>query len=103
MIDLTDLQQEILKILREYSEPLGPSAIADKLSLSKDRERSKIHYNLTKLKEKGIVVVCLEEGKYWINKEEFEIIKELEIKILELLAEKEYYPKELEEFMIYAA
>lgn len=94
--DLTNLQQEILKILRESSEPIGPAAIADKLGLSKHRERSKIHYNLKILKEKGIVI-CPEEGKYWIIKEEFEIVNELELKILELLAVKEYYPEELEE------
>lgn len=96
MTDFTNLQQKILRILRESSEPLGPAAIADKLGLSRDRERSKIHYNLTKLKEKGIVI-CPEEGKYSITKEEFEIIRELELKILELLAVEEFYPKELEE------
>lgn len=96
MTNLTELQQKIQKILQESSEPLGPAIIANKLGLSRDRERSKIHYNLTKLKEKGIVI-CSEEGKYSINKEEMEIIRELETKILNLLAEKEYNPRELEE------
>lgn len=96
---MTKLQQDIQKILKESSEPLGPAAIANELGLSRDRHKSKIHYNLTKLKEKGIVI-CLEGGKYSINKEDLEIIRELEIKILELLAEKEYNPKELEEKLV---
>lgn len=96
MTDLANLQQEILKILRESSEPIGPAAIAGELRLSKDTKRSKIHYHLKILTREGLVF-CSEKGKYSIIKEEFEIVKELELKILELLAVKEYYPKELEE------
>jgi DNA-binding transcriptional ArsR family regulator len=94
--DLTNPQQEILKILRESSAPIGPAAIACKLGFSKDTKRGYVHNHLKILKEKGIVI-CPKKGKYSIIKEEFEIVKELELKILELLAVKEYYPKELEE------
>lgn len=96
MTDLTELQQNIQKILQESSYPLGPSKIGEKLGLSKERSKGKIHYNLKKLVEKEIVV-CSEEGKYSINKDKLEIIRVLENEILNLLSVKEYYPKELAE------
>lgn len=96
MTNLTELEQEIQKILKESSESLGPSDIAGKLGLSRERHRGKIHYHLKILNKKGIIN-CSGKGKYSINREELEIIRDLELKILELLAVKEYYPKELEE------
>jgi DNA-binding transcriptional ArsR family regulator len=95
MTNLTEIQQRILKVLRESVKPLGPTEIADNLGLSKETERSKVYYNLKKLKNEGLVI-CSEKGKYSVSKEDLEIIRELQNEILDLLAVKEYYPKELE-------
>lgn len=96
MSNSTALQQKIRKILQESAEPLGPSAIAKKLGL----ERNRIHHHLKKLKEDGFLISS-DKGKYSINKDVMEIIRDLEEKILHLLALKEYYPKELKQKLGY--
>ncbi|WP_406661895.1 ArsR family transcriptional regulator [Methanolobus sp. ZRKC3] len=96
MTNLNEIQQRIHRELSESPNPLGPTEIADKLGLSKETEKSKIHYNLNALKKKGLVTYH-EKGKYSVNKDEMEIIKGLENEILNLLTVKEYNPRELEE------
>lgn len=92
MINSTEWRQKILEILQESAEPVGPTTIAKKLRI----ERNKVHYHLKKLKDDALII-SPEEGKYSINKDEMEILREIETKILHLLSSKEYYPKELQQ------
>lgn len=97
MINPTELRQKILQTLQESTKPLGPAAIGDKLGRI---ERNKVYYHLKKLKDNDLII-SPEEGKYSINKDEMEIIREIKDKILHLLSSKEYYPKELQQELSY--
>ena len=92
MIDSTEFKQEIKEILRDSPEPLGPSAIATKMG----KEKNTVHYHLKKLVDDGTVIFH-EGGKYSIDKDFMETIRELGDKILHLLSSKEYYPSELQQ------
>jgi len=86
------LQQEIIKILQESKTPLGPSAISEKLN----KQKNLTHYHLKKMVDEG-TVTSSENGKYSINKDKMEIIRELGDEILHLLSSKEYHPEELQQ------
>ena len=92
MTNSTDLQQRIRRILQDSAKPLGPAAIAEKIGV----ERNKAYYHLKILKENGLII-SPEDGKYSINKDKMEIIREIEDNILHLLSSKEYYPRELQQ------
>ncbi len=88
---------DIIRFLQKSKNPMGPSEIAEKFKEEKKLkiERNAIHYHLKNLEKNGKII--RKDGKYSINKPDFEKLKEIEEKIIQLLSIEEYSPIDIQQ------
>jgi hypothetical protein len=98
MVNATDLRDKIIDLLKNSEKALSAAQIYNDPTIQKDR--GLVDYHL-KVLVKNETVHKSEDKKYSINIEKAEDMRSLSNKILSLLTEKEFSPKEIEMELYY--